>query len=74
MFHLLHRPHSLSDLPAPDVEPAPSAESHHHWPGAAFITAIGHIHIGLPEPKRTYPLHEASYLEDELMSRLMEHL
>jgi hypothetical protein len=77
MFHLLTKFHSSSDLPAPDVEAAPSAESHHHWPGTALITAIGHIHIGhigLPEPKRTYPLHEASYLEDELMSRLMEHL
>jgi hypothetical protein len=74
MLHLLPKFHSLSDLPAPDVELAPSAVTHHHRPGAAFITAIGHLHIGLPEPRRTYPLHEASYLEDELMSRLMEHL
>jgi hypothetical protein len=74
MFHLLPKLHSSSDLPAPDVEPAASAESHHHWPGAALISAIGHIHLGLPDVKRTYPLHEASYLEDELMSRLMEHL
>ncbi len=74
MLHLLPKFHSPSDLPAPDVEPALSAVTHHHWSGAALITAIGHIHIGLPEPKRTYPLHEASYLEDELMSRLMEHL
>lgn len=73
MFHLLPNLHSSSDLPARDVEPAASADSHHRWPGASFISAIGHIHLGLPEP-RTYPLHEASYLEDELMSREMEHL
>jgi hypothetical protein len=54
--------------------PVPPAVTHHHWPGAAFITAIGHIHIGLPEPRPSYPPHEASYLEAGEMSRLMEHL
>ncbi len=39
-----------------------------------FMKTIGHFHVGPPEPRRTYPLHEASYLEAELMSRLMEHL
>jgi hypothetical protein len=71
MLHLLPRSHSLSHTPARDVEPA---LSHHHWPGAAFLKAIGHIHLGASEPRRLYPLHEASYLETELMSRLMEHL
>lgn len=67
MLHLLPKLHPISD------RPAPYAETHHHWPGASVVAAIGHIHIGLPEP-RTYPLHEPSFLEDELMSRLMEHL
>jgi hypothetical protein len=65
MLHLLPKFHTPSD--------PPDAETHHHWPGASVIKAIGHIHIELPEP-RTYPLHEPGYLEDELMSRLMEHL
>jgi hypothetical protein len=73
MLHLLPKLHSLPDVQAPDVAPALSAVTHHLLPGAAFITAIGHIHIRLPEPGRTYPLHEASYLEAGEMSRLMEH-
>jgi hypothetical protein len=72
MLHLLPKSHSQPETPAQDVEPA--ASSHHHWPGAAFVKALGHIHLALPEPPRLYPLHEASYLETELMSRLMEHL
>ncbi|MCV7090377.1 hypothetical protein [Mycobacterium interjectum] len=72
MLHLLPKSHSLPDTPARDGEPA--ALSHHHWPGPAFLEAIGHIHFGASEPRRLYPLHEASYLETELMSRLMEHL
>lgn len=39
-----------------------------------IVKAIGHMHRGPSEPRRLYPLHEASYLETELMSRLMEHL
>jgi hypothetical protein len=105
MLHLLPKFHSLPDLPAPGVEPAPSevsstrrasasvpiakqqvlfkaaaavpvppAVTHRHWPGAAFITTIGHIHIRLPEPRPSYPPREASYLEAGEMSRLMEHL
>lgn len=74
MLHLLPKFHALPDPPTPDTESAPSAVTHHHWPGAAFITALGHIHVGLPEPRRSYPPHEASYFETELMSRLMEHL
>ena len=74
MLHLLPRFHSLPDPPAPDVEPAPSAVTYRDWPGAAFITAIGHIHIRLPEPGPSYPPHEASYFEAGEMSRLMEHL
>jgi hypothetical protein len=66
MLHLLPKFHSVSD-------PEPPAATHRHWP-AAFFTAIGHIHLGPHEPPRTYPPHEARYLEDELMSRLMEHL
>jgi hypothetical protein len=54
--------------------PVPPAVTHHHWSGAAFITAIGHIHIPLPEPRPSYPPHEASYFEAGEMSRLMEHL
>ncbi len=72
MLHLLPKSHSLPDTPTRNGEPA--ASSHHHWPGAAFLKAIGHIHLGPSEPRRLYPLHEASYLEMELMSRLMEHL
>ncbi len=69
MLHLLPKSHSTPETPAKGVEPA-----HHLWPGAAFLNAIGHIHLGPSEPRRLYPLHEASYLETELMSRLMEHL
>lgn len=58
MFHLPHKPHSAPDSPAI----------------AIFVTAIGHIHIGLPEPRPDYPLHEADYLEAAEMSRLMERL
>ncbi|OBK50152.1 hypothetical protein [Mycobacterium sp. 1081908.1] len=67
MLHLLPKLHTPSDAPAPD------AETRHHWRGASVVAAIGHIHLGLPEP-RTYPLHEPRFFEDELMSRLMEHL
>ena len=74
MSHLRPKFHSLPDPLAPDVEPAPSAVTHRHWPGAAFITAIGHIHIRLPEPRPSYPPHEASYFEAGEMSRLVEHL
>jgi len=48
--------------------------THRHWPGAAVITAIGHTHIRLPEPRPIYPRREASYFEAGRMSRLMEHL
>jgi hypothetical protein len=74
MLHLLPTPRSAPDTPAPDVEPDPSVVTHHHWPGTGFMKAIGHIHVAPPQPPRLYPLHEASYLEAELMSRLMEHL
>jgi hypothetical protein len=74
MLHLLPKFHPLPDPPAPDVEPTPSAETHHHWSAAAFVKAIGHIHIRLPEPQPSYPPHEASYFEAGEMSRLMEHL
>jgi hypothetical protein len=52
----------------------PPAMTHRRWPGAAFITAIGHIHIRLPEPRGIYPRREASYFEAGRMSRLVEHL
>lgn len=71
MLHLLPKSHS-PETPARGVEPA--ASSDHHWPGATLVKAMGHIHLGSAEPRRLYPLHEASYLETELMSRLMEHL
>lgn len=74
MLHLLPKHHSVPDPPAPDIEPAAPAQTHYHWPGAALITAFGHIHIRLPEPRPSYPPHEASFFEAELMSRLMEHL
>ncbi len=50
------------------------ATTHRHWPGAPLTTAIGHIHLRLPEPRPMYPGHEASYFEDGRMSRMMEHL
>jgi hypothetical protein len=75
MLHLLPKLHSLPDPAAPNVKAAPSAVTHRHWAGAAaFITAVGHIHIRLPEPRSSYPPHEASYFEAGEMSRLMEHL
>jgi hypothetical protein len=52
----------------------PPATTHRHWPGAAFITAIGHVRIRLPEPRRIDQRREASYFEAGRMSRLMEHL
>jgi hypothetical protein len=52
----------------------PPATTHHHWPGTGFITAIGHIHIQLPEPRPIYPRREASYFDAARMSRMMEHL
>jgi hypothetical protein len=52
----------------------PPATTHRHWPGAAFIKAIGHIRIRLPEPRRIDRRREASYFEAARMSRLMEHL
>jgi hypothetical protein len=70
MLHLLPKFHSLSDPPAPDAP----AVTHRHWPGTAFITAFGHIHIRLHAPRPSYPPHEASYFEAAEMSRLMEHL
>lgn len=71
MLHLLPKPHPLPETPARDVEPA---LTQHRWPGAAFVKAIGHIHVSPSEPRRIYPLHEPSYLETGLMSRLMKRL
>lgn len=50
------------------------ATTRRHWSGAALITAIGHIHLRLPEPRPIYPRREASYFEGARMSRMMEHL
>jgi hypothetical protein len=50
------------------------ATTRRHWPGAALATAIGHIHLRLPEPRPLYPGREASYFESGRMSRMMEHL
>ena len=50
------------------------ATTRHHWSGAAVATAIGHIHLRLPEPRPMYPGHEAGYFEGGRMSRMMEHL
>ncbi len=52
----------------------PPAPTHRHWPGAALLTAIGHIHLRLPEPRAVYPRRQDSYFEAGRMSRLMEHL
>ncbi len=52
----------------------PPPAHHHHWPGAALLTAIGHIHLRLPEPRPIYPRLETSYFEAGRMARLMEHL
>ncbi|OBG35339.1 hypothetical protein A5673_20375 [Mycobacterium sp. E3198] len=62
MSHLLSKSRSLPATPARDG--APTALSRHRW----------RIHRGPSAPRRLYPLHEASYLEAELMSRLMQHL
>jgi hypothetical protein len=61
----------LDTAVAASVSPA---TTRHHWSGAAFATAIGHIHLGLPEPRPIYPGHEAGYFEGGRMSRMMEHL
>jgi hypothetical protein len=66
MLHLLPKFRSHADPPA--------AVTHRHWPGPAFITAIGHIHLRLPEPHPSYPPVGASYFEAAEMSRLMDHL
>lgn len=50
------------------------ATTHRHWPSAALITAIEHIHIRLPEPRPIYPRREGNYFEAGRVSRLMEHL
>lgn len=50
------------------------ATTRRHWSGAALITAIGHIHLRLPEPRPIYPRREASYFDRGRMSRMMEHL
>jgi hypothetical protein len=52
----------------------PSATTQSHWRATRLITAIGHIHIGLPEPRPLYPHREASYFESARMSRQMDHL
>lgn len=62
MLHVLPKSHSLPATPARDVEPAPLSRL--RW----------RKHRGPSAPRRLYPLHEASYLETELMSRLMQHL
>jgi hypothetical protein len=85
MFHLLPNPPAPDVEPAPPAVSStpfkaaaaasvPPEVTHHHWPVPAFITAIGHIHLRLPEPRPSYPPHEASYFEAGEMSRLMEHL
>lgn len=50
------------------------ATTRRHWSDAALITAIGHIHLRLPEPRPIYTRREASYFEGGRMSRMMEHL
>ncbi len=50
------------------------ATTHGHWRVTRLIAAIGHIHIGLPEPRPLYPRREASYFEGARMSRQMDHL
>lgn len=52
--------------------PISPATTHRHWPGAALITAVGHIHLRLPEPRPIYPRREASYFDTARMSRMME--
>lgn len=48
--------------------------THRRWSGRTLIAAIGHIHIGLPEPRPCYPRREPNYYEAARMSRHMEHL
>lgn len=84
MLHLLHkRPPGdvemvASAVPAPPIVitavPAPAAppHGHLHWPDAAHLAAMGHIH--LPQPRPTYPRREGGYFETSRLSRAMEHL
>jgi hypothetical protein len=51
----------------------PPTPAHRHWRGTTLITAIGHIHIRLPEPRPIYP-RRASYFDDARMSREMDRL
>jgi hypothetical protein len=42
--------------------------------GATLRSAIGRIHVGLPEPRPHYPQRERNYFEAARMSRAMDHL
>jgi hypothetical protein len=52
----------------------PPDTTHHRRLGTKLFTAIGRIHIGVPEPRTHYPRRECSYFEAGRMSREMEHL
>jgi hypothetical protein len=52
----------------------PPATPDHHWRATRLVALIGHVHIGLPEPRPHYPHREASYFESARMSRQMDHL
>ena len=51
----------------------PPATTHHRRLGT-MISAIGHIHIALPEPRPHYPRREPNFFEAARMSREMGHL
>jgi hypothetical protein len=50
------------------------ATTRHRGVGTALITAIGRIHIALPEPRPHYPRRDPNYFDAARMSREMEHL
>jgi hypothetical protein len=52
----------------------PPATTHRHWRVTRLIAAIGHVYIGLPEPRPLYPRREASHFERARMSRQMDQL
>ncbi len=54
--------------------PVPPATTRHRRLGTTLITAIGRIHVALPEPRPHYPRSDPTYVEAARMSREMDHL
>lgn len=64
----------VSFMTAAVVSVPAAVVSRRHWPRARLLTAVGHIHIALPEARPHRPRCEGSYFEAARMSRAMEHL